>query len=244
MFSRFRNSARILASLLLVANSAWATQYVDCGDKDHTEVNISANEQNRLSFDGRRIASAVPSLKGALTYAKDDAAGALYFALSSDAPNSGTLTLFVTDDQNHTCKLILVPRPIAGEEIVIKPPADQTPKPFSAGSISHRASSYERRADDLLFAMATEKTGNLDPTVINKEVPLWKEVRCVYLEKYFDDDLIGEKYSITNISKKDLLMVEQELYRKGVVSVAIEDMTLAPGNSALFYIVRERKDNE
>jgi conjugal transfer pilus assembly protein TraK len=75
-------------------------------------------------------------------------------------------------------------------------------------------------------------------------VPLWKEVRCVYLEKYFDDDLIGEKYVITNISKKDLLMVEQELYRKGVVSVAIEDMTLAPGNSALFYIVRERKDNE
>jgi conjugal transfer pilus assembly protein TraK len=230
---------------VLVANSAWATQYVEGGDKDHAEVNISANEQNRISVDGRRIASAVPSLKGALTYAKDEAAGALYFALSSDVSNSGTLTLFVTDDQNTTYKLILVPRPIAGEEIIIRPPVDRNPKPPSArGAISRRASSYERRADDLLFAMATEKTGNLDPSVVNKEVPLWKEARCVFLEKYFDDDLIGEKYSLTNISKKDMLLVEQELYRKGVISVSIENMTLAPGGSTLFYIVRERKDNE
>lgn len=70
----------ILLSLLLNAN-AYATQRIAHADKGHQQANISAHEQNRLSVEGRRIASVVPSQKGVISTIKDEALGALYFTL-------------------------------------------------------------------------------------------------------------------------------------------------------------------
>jgi conjugal transfer pilus assembly protein TraK len=49
---------------------------------------------------------------------------------------------------------------------------------------------------------------------------------------------VGEKFKLTNTGKSVIRLVEQELYRKGVVAVAIENMQLEAGQSTNIYVVR------
>lgn len=244
MYPRLKKSLSAILLSLLLASEAGATQVVENADRGHVQVNISVNEQNRLAVEGRRIASVVPSQKGVISYQKDEALGALYFTLANDAPNHGTVTLFVSDDKGVTYKLILVPRPVAGEEIILRPPAEKA-APFKRAAADGRAVSYQRRIKDLMLAMADDELKDAVETVpVNKEVPLWKEGRLVLLAKYLDGDMVGEKYRLTNVSPSDMLLVEQELYRRGVRAVAIEHHTLTPGDVTDIFIVRERKENE
>lgn len=248
MFSKSKKSlsAVSLLSLLLLSFDTSATQVVDGCYATHQQVNISAREQNRLAIDGRRIGTVVPSQKGVISYIKDEQAGALYFTLASDTPNSGTVTLFVSDELNPgaPCKLILVPRPIAGEEIIIKPPAETRTSAAGRKGGDGRALAYQRHAKNLILQMADEESHDFEAIPINQEIPLWKEARLVMLSKYLDGDLVGEKYRLTNVSGKDMLLVEQELYRKGVAAVVIENHTLPPKGQTLIFIVRGRKNDE
>lgn len=208
------------------------------------QVNISAKEQNRLAVEGRRLTSVVPSQKGVLTAIKDEEQGALYFTLASDSGAAGTITLFVSDDHKTTYKLILVPRPIAGEEIIIRPPA------AAAGAqrkqtADGRTISYQRRIKDLILAMADEDLrGTVDCIKTNQDIPLWKEGHLVEQAKCMDGEYVGEIYTLTNVSQADMLLVEQELYRRGVLAVSIENHTLPMKESTAIYVVRGRKGNE
>ena len=118
--------------------------------------------------------------------------------------------------------------------------------PRSAFSQSRdgRALAYQRHAKDMILQMADEESRDLEPIPVNQEIPLWKEARLVMLSKYLDGDLVGEKYRLTNVSDTDMLLMEQELYRKGVVAVVIENHTLPSKGQTLIFIVRGRKDNE
>lgn len=242
MYPKLKKSLSAIL-LNLLALEAQATQTVSDADRNHVQVNISVNEANRLAVEGRRITNVVPSQKGVLTWQKDEALGALYFTLSAEGPNQGTVTLFVSDDQGVTYKLILVPRPVAGEEIVLRPPAE---KGASRSAIADgRAVSYQRRIKDLMLVMTDDELKDAAEVVsVNKDVPLWKEGRLVLLDKYLSGDLVGEKYRLTNVSSGDMLLVEQELYRSGVRAVAVEHQTLAKGDATYIFIVRERKEHE
>lgn len=239
-------------SAALTSLNAQATQIIEGADREHIPVNISAKEQNRLAIEGRRIATVVPSQQGALSFVKDEALGALYFALSSDTPAMSSLTLFVSDDKGVTYKIVLTPRPVAGEEIILRPPGEEAATPASTPAprttADGRAVSYQRKIKDLVLVMSQHDQLNLQETAdvigVNKEVPLWKEGRLVLNAKYLDGDLVGEKYHLTNISSSDMLLVEQELFRRGVLAISIEYHTLPPGAGTDIFLVRGRKENE
>lgn len=244
MFQRLKKSLSAILLLSLLALEAAATQVIENADRGHVQVNISVNETNRLAIEGRRIASVVPSVKGALSGQKDEALGAYYFTLASESPNQGTVTVFVSDEKGITYKLILVPRPVAGEEIILRPPSEKA-TPSSRAAADGRAVSYQRRIKDLMLVMADDELkDSVESIAVNKEVPLWKEGRLVLIAKYLDGDAVGEKYRLTNVSPSEMLLVEQELYRRGVRAVAVEHHTLMQGDGTDIYIVRERKDNE
>lgn len=186
----------------------------------------------------------VPSVKGVLAGQKDEALGAYYFTLASESPNQGTVTVFVSDEKGVTYKLILVPRPVAGEEILIRPPSEKV-TPSSRAAADGRTVSYQRRIKDLMLVMADDELKDSVETIaVNKEVPLWKEGRLILVAKYMDGGVVGEKYRLTNVSPSEMLLVEQELYRRGVRAIAVEHHTLMQGDGTDIYIVRERKDNE
>lgn len=245
MSPRLKKSLSLGLVVLLVSLDVDATQIVENAEITHQQVNISANEQNRIAVEGRRIANVVPSRKGVISVVKDEVLGALYFTFADDSPNPGTLTLFVSDDKGLTYKLILVPRPIAGEEIILRPPVSKASLISSqSNSTKGRAISYQRRIKDLMIVMSDELDDGAEVVPINKEVPLWEEGHLVLLKKYLKGNLVGEKYTLTNTSPSDMFLVEQELYRRDVRAIAIEHQALTAGDTTAILIVRGRKDDE
>lgn len=246
MFSKFKKWSNLTLLGLSVSSQVEATQLIDNAHQQHVQVNISARESNRLAVEGRRIANVVPGQAGQIVAKKDEAQGVLYFSLNPEAPVNGTVSLFVTDEQNTTYKLVLVPRAIAAEEIVLRPPADKPVSAKKGAGADGRATSYERRLKDLVLVMADDELqdASVDKVDVSREVPLWKEGRLVLESKFMQADFVGEKYRLTNVSATDMLLVEQELFRRGVRVVSVRNQTLAPGDSTYIYIVRERKDNE
>lgn len=246
MYSKSKRWSSLILLGLLANSQADATQIIDSADKQHVQVNISARESNRLAVEGRRIASVVPGQAGQVVGEKDEAQGVLYFSLNPDAPANGTISLFVTDEQGVTYKLILVPRAIAAEEVILRPPVDKAAAVKQVSATDGRATSYQRRLKDLVLVMADDELqdAGVDKVDVNKEVPLWKEARLVLESKFMQSNFVGEKYRLTNVSGTDMLLVEQELFRRGVRVVSIRNQTLAPGDSTYIYIVRERKEDE
>lgn len=243
MFPKLKKSFSAVF-LSLMAFQLGATQVVEHADRGHVQVNISVNETNRLAIEGRRIASIVPSVKGMLAWQKDESLGAYYFTLANELPHQGTLTLFVSDEHGVTYKLILVPRPLVGEEIIIRPPSQKSVS-VSNLSAGGRAISYQRHIKSLMLVMADDAIkDNMETISVNKEVFLWKESRVILVAKYIEGSMVGEKYHLTNLSSSEMKLVEQELYRHGVRAVAVVQHTLVSGGSTDIYIVRERKDDE
>ncbi len=60
------------------------------------------------------------------------------------------------------------------------------------------------------------------------------------MAKYEGDELNGEHYVVTNKTPSNLILLEQEFYRKKVVAVSIENLNLLPGQSTNVYVVREK----
>lgn len=226
-----------------------ATQLIEGSERAHVQVHVSARELNRLAMVGRRIGLVVPSQKGAISYIKDETAGALYFSFPKDVPNPGTVTLFVTDEQvpTLTYKLILIPSSIAGEEIMIQP-AMTNEMASVRKTIKGRTMSYQRQIKQLILTMAEEASAEsgtkIQAVAVNQPVPLWKEGRLVLLSQYLQGDLVGERYRLTNVGHNQMQLVEQELFRRGVVAIAVEHQTLPEDGQSLIYVVRGRQEHE
>ena len=230
--------------LVLSVPEVFSRQVIERAELSHVQVEISMLEQNRLSIQGRRIAHVVPSRKDALTVLKDEGLGVLYFALSEEEQTKQTVTLFVTDDTGVNYKLILVPKKIAGEEIVLVPPRERsgTSTDFVR---THLTASYQRKIKNLTLLMANplgERRGDIEE--LNRTVGLWREVELRLLSKLAAGDMVGEHYRMINTSPSPMRLAEQELYRPGILSIAIEHHALASGDSTDIFLVRQRVDDE
>lgn len=234
----------IAAANVLPAKATAATPTAS----DPREYTVSATEQNRLEIAGRAIKKVVPAHKGALTYVKDKANGVFYFAFANGGEGMGTETLFVIDDQGATYQLLLQPRRVPSANIVVAASGDGPGR--SAGiRTAPSSSAYQSAIKDLVYEMAAAQVDpGADPAPsavpVNQDVPLWKEARLTFQMKYAEDPFVGEQYTLTNVSSSDMVIAEQELYRPGVVVVAVEQQTLAPGDTTRVYIVRERTRDE
>jgi conjugal transfer pilus assembly protein TraK len=166
----------------------------------------------------------------------------MYFTLTGE--QTGTVTLFVTDELGVNYKIVLVPRPIGAEDIILRPPAEKVVVKKGADG---KATSYQRRVKDLIVVMADEESAaaaNVERVNVNKEIPLWQEARLVLVARFNEADIVGEKYRLTNVSGVAMVLAEQELYRRGVRAISIKNQALGPGEATDIYIVRERKENE
>jgi conjugal transfer pilus assembly protein TraK len=246
MFQKFKKSLSLIL-LLLSTNLSHATQIIDKSDKGHVEVNVSAREQNRLVIEGRAISSVMPGQQGVLMLEQDNAENALYFRFNTELgsnPNP-TATLFVTDEQGVSYKLIVVAKPMAGEEIVLRPPTDSIPVRSDSAGVRVPTGTHDRSIKNLLLAMSNHLEGTgIEVRKTNSPVALWSEALFVLTGIYSDTGLVGEEYQLTNVSRVQMVVAEQELYRNGVDAVAIDDHVLEPGESTVVFVIRERKSNE
>lgn len=229
---------------LTLALPTWAEQYIKGADRQNIEVTVSNSQQNVLAIQGRKIRSVVPSVAGSLDYQKDTDQGVLYFKLSDYYGTSGTISLFVNDDAGVRYKLILVPKAVGAEEVILIPPDDKS----GQASTGKSPQSFMQQIKELVYVMGEDadeeqeelSISGIERVEVNKPIPLWKEAQLFLLRRYEANDLYGELYQITNLTTQNLNLLEQEFYRKKVVAVSVENLTVLPNQSTFVYVIKER----
>lgn len=229
----------LLTWLLIVsASKAWAEQTISVDEIAQLSAMISLREPNILAIQGRKLVE----LKGwsdELQLQLDQANGRATFFVATPKPDMRPITLQASDDAGGTYVLHLMAKDMPGEVIVLKP------KHRASAKTKERlanTNAYQRAIKNMMLSMT--KDNDTQAVMINKELALWREARFYLHKRTIDDDMVGERYFLSNVTATDMSLAEQEFYRTGVMAVAIEKHTLSPGESTAVYIVRARKDHE
>lgn len=228
----------LLTALLLASNTASALQVLDAVDGQVMLAKISAKEPTRIAISNGRIKKFVGN-EGDLIIQKDSENGQIFVHPAS--LTGKPINLFVTDDKGATYTLLLQPVDIPAETVMLRNKQAQ----INILTEIERSGSYERVLKGMMLVMATDDLPpDMEVRDVKQGIALWREARFTELRTYKGRDLIGEKYLLTNVSAKPMVIAEQELYRKGVRAVSVEKTTLKPNESTNVFVVRERTDNE
>lgn len=227
---------------VILSNDAMSKQIVEKAYENTVPVNVSSNEINILSVAGKKIKNIIPSFADAFDYDADAEYGVLYFKISPLYTNR-PISAVVNDEDGVRYNLVFrpVPSPMI-EEIMLQPPV------LSKKEESRGTQSYVQGIKELIYVMAYDADSaskelpidGISKQEINQKVPLWNEASMVILSKYENDNFYGEHFKITNITNNNLVLLEQEFYRRGVVAVSIENLNLLPNQTTNLYVVREK----
>ena len=229
-----------LATVIAFASlSASALQTVEPVEGHNSFVKISAKETTRIAIEGGKIRSLIAT-DGEITAEKDDDRGQIFIR---PVVLNKPINVRIIAGSGATYNLVMQAVDIPQEDIVIKEPfSARMDRAERAGVGTNRrvaAGGVPKAVRSLVASMALEEApSSVDVRPSNQEFALWENTRFVMTAVYNERELIGEKYVLTNIGKTSIRLVEQELYRKGVVGVAIENMQLDPGQSTNIYVVR------
>jgi len=103
---------------------------------------------------------------------------------------------------------------------------------------------HVRALKALLVAMASDRTpSDVRIDELNQPIQLWAEARFSLIRRFESRDLIGERYLLTNVSDRLMVLAEQEFDRPdntdgSVLGIAIENHNLRPGDSTAVYVIR------
>ena len=227
---------KILSIALLAASFSVNAAQVLVGKPDDTlTASVSRAEPTLIRIDGHRVRR-IFGAEGEFAITADKEAGTAFIKPSTDKP---TLTLFVSDENGRTWKLLLA---------VIDGPSDSiTIKGRSTGNVVQPQGKDVTRNQQIkrvLLALQSESPSesDMDVRATNEIVPLWTEVLFVQT-KVVDGPLKGEKYQLTNTSANPMLIDERELYRRQVVAIAVSKPQLAPGEHTEVFVISEISDD-
>ena len=227
---------KILSIALLAASFSVNAAQVLVGKPDDTlTASVSRAEPTLIRIDGHRVRR-IFGAEGEFAITADKDAGTAFIKPSTDKP---TLTLFVSDENGRTWKLLLA---------VTDGPSDSiTIKGRSTGNVAQPQGKDVTRNQQIkrvLLALQSESPSDSDMDVraTNEIVPLWSEVLFVQT-KVVDGPLKGEKYQLTNTSANPMVIDERELYRRQVVAIAVGKPQLAPGEHTEVFVISENTDD-
>lgn len=249
----------LLMAGLLAPLAAYAAQVVDVRDGAAVEALVSLREPTRVRIEDASIREVFGNLQSTSCGGNAPTTG-----MSSTPPPAGgaevlvecdlekgeiylrpiglpdkPINLFVSSPQ-ATYTLLLRPVDRPADTIVLR---DRSlPVAEEAANVVRGASANPiRRLKGLLVAMAS---GQLPPDIhaapVNRDVPLWAQVRFTLLQQFEGRGLIGEHYALHNLGTEVIVLAEQEFDREGgqVAGVAIEHHNLRPGERTNVYVLR------
>ncbi len=161
----------------------------------------------------------------------------VFVKFSEGAPSVAQEVFFVLSS-GEVFSMILVPREIPAQTIVVRIPKESMSEALS-WETSH---SYIAGLKELIKAMYEEKPPRgfvVKEAVLDKS--RWKEVRAVLKKIYQGATLQGEVYELTNVSRETQRFLEKEFYEKGILAVSIEKHELRPQEKTALYIVKKTK---
>ena len=263
--ARFVSASLIPLLSLVSAPAARALQLVEASDGVAVEAVLSIKEPTRIRIDGAAITNvfgnihssncaATPGQPGqpgaapALPSPQVNPAGEIVIECDADkgevyvrpvGPLGKPVNLFVSS-QHATYTLVLRRSDTPTDTIVIRDKVARIAK-VDQGPAGRQAQ-HVRSLKAMLVAMASDRVpADLRVDEVHRPVRLWQEASLTLVRLYEGRGLIGERYVLTNVSDRDMVLGEQEFDREqgGVLGVAIEHHNLRPGDSTAVYVIRQ-----
>lgn len=224
----------ILLVSLAGGGLAQATQVLQVVDGQSVHARISADALTRIAIEGGRI-TRVTGQDGTLMVRADKSSGDIYVKPMA-AYRNHPINIFVIDGKGHHYMLLLSPVNVPAETILLQPKYADTAKALRW----EKSQPYVDDIKDIVRAMAL---GTLPPgyqrNVVNKQIPLWKQVRFTVDQKYMGATMHGVHCTLKNINTKRMRFVEREFFTPGTLAVALGKLVLSPGESTNVYIVKD-----
>ena len=219
---------------LITPQGAQALQALDVSDGGTTYARISAEDLTRLSINNGRIAS-WHAPKGKLVIQKNAKSGELYVRpLNRDVP----VSLFVTSDKGSTYAITMMPVDMPAESIILNEARRQTP------STIERAGARDETIKALMLAMAADRMPpDIEVRESRQSFSLWQGSRLTLVRSWLGTTLMGERFDLTNTGTSAMRVLEQELFKPGVLAISVEKHELAPSESTRVFVVRYLEDN-
>lgn len=246
--------------------AARAAIFVPVQDGDTGVAQVSIKDPTRVTVEGARIIRVIGDLfdasknpSGRITVLPDEASGEVYVQ-----PVKGEIVPFrpvkvdIKTDKG-TYGLLLQPLDAPSDTIIVQPRGKATPKPRAGqesaaasynpptrGNVPEFASpNHLRNIKGWMVAMASNTAPErVEVRAVGQEVALWAETRFVLDDQWLGSGYVGERYTLTNVSGKQLVLDEREFYRRGVIAVAVQKMQVESGADTRVWVLRVRADNE
>lgn len=206
---------------------------------------VSRDELNRLSIIDGRI-KMMHFKTEELDVTKDDVNGQAFFTPKSDK----TISVFVTTQRGATFTIVMQPIPKMPASNLLVQETQPAAVATTAAQQSQRdpvpsvlsAMSFEQAISTLIYAAATSQSlPGVSERVVNQSIPLWQGTSFTHLRSLQGPGMTLGEYRLANTSQKPMRLVEQELYKSGVLAVAVEQHVLEPGEATPVFIVTEEE---
>ena len=233
-----------------VAQDAIAAQTLDIREGDTAVVRISVLDQTRLRADRGRLLDVIGDVYdaqrnpgGRIVVLKDEPEGEYYVKpVPAEAPGPvRPIKLDIKTDRG-TVALLMQPADIVGETLTLRVAGGQRPAAQEVATRT-RGPAHLRAIKALTLAMASPALSGEVPTRAmaggGEVIALWQEARFVLLSRHEAPGLVGETYELTNVSRERMVIDERELYRPGVLAVAVMRLVLAPGETTRVWVVTQ-----
>jgi len=231
-------SSLVLLPLLLLSSPASALQILDARDGETVLAKISRKEVTRIAFERGRIRK-VTGNAGEFVLEKDDEKGQVFLRPAS-SDSTKPINVFVSSERS-TVALLLEPVDVPSDTIVIREARERT----DGASRLERSGRHVRTLKNLLLAMAGDALpDDMEVREAGRELALWPGVRLTLERAWLGAGIVGEKFQLANAAKSPLNLVERDLYKPGVMAIAIEHASLAPGESTNLFVIRERRADD
>jgi conjugal transfer pilus assembly protein TraK len=230
--------AWLLLLALAASEPALALQVVDARDGETVLAKVSRKEVTRISIERGRIRK-VTGNAGEFVLEKDDEKGQIFIRPTS-ADSTKPINLFVSTERS-TIGLLLQPVDIPSDAIVIREARDATAEP----SRIERSGRHVRTMKNLLLAMAEDALpDDMEVREPGRDLALWPGARLTLQRQWLGSSVVGEKYLLMNAGAATLELAERDLFKRGVMALSVEQVSLRPGESTQLFVIRERRADD
>ena len=232
----FKTICKLILVLVALCHAiiAAASQEIEIKDGGTYKVKVSSSELSRFTVQDGRIDKAGVGYNS--WDAKPDKDSGELFIKPRDS-NKSPFSFFLRDSFGNTVTLIAMPMDIPSETITLKPATKKVARTKDGGDAG------QAFVDDIKTLIKDMVSGNLDPYLVEDmgdDVPLWKEAKITFDKRYTATTLVGEQYTLTNISGGKMTLDEREFASFGdqLKAVSLEKLVLEPAESTRLFIVR------
>lgn len=221
-----------LFCLILWIEQAAALQTVDVSTaQSPTFVFISQKNLNLIRISSPEVRAFTSSKSLEVKIKGSD----IFVSFTDPATASPQELFFVTPAS--TFSLILVPKGIPAETIIVKTPIN---KDKGEALKWESSNTYIAALKDLIKSMYVEvPPPGFSTNKFDVDVTRWKGTKETLTAVYTGATLEGEAHKIVNTDDKLLRIHESEFYAKGILAVSIDKHELLPKEETMVYFVKK-----